>query len=382
MMAPSGMIFALALALASCAPRPPPGRKAPRLPVPPEFVAAPSAPASVPEVPVPSDDLPSPEASAGPAAAPPPPVADPQPPPEPEVVLYLETPYKLDARPPPTSQAAYKADIMDRREWNRGGTGALAAPLPGVEGHPDPRVIVNVDDVSGPLSPKGLVRTARKYHWINVVRCYRLGAYKDRHLRGWTRGEMTIGRNGRVSRARLRDTELADEDVARCLIDKLRAIDFPSAGGATTASVAIRVGPGDEPMPPPKDLIVPGDGTLSLEAMRAGVEAGRDAILECYRAAFAYAPGLWGRIILRFAVSARGATTEAFEAGSRFPDARTTQCIVRAARNFAFSRPDGGDIRFVVPIRLWREGADVARPDPPRDRDLAEPRAMPVPPEG
>lgn len=319
---------------------------------------------------------PSASAVAGEGGAPPevaeggaPPIEDPGP----EVVLYIETPYKLEERPPPTSQQAYKDDIMDRRKWNSGGMGELLDKPPGVEGHPDPRVIVNLDDVSGGLEEKTLVRVARQYHWINVVRCYRLGAYKDRHLRGWTKGKLVVATNGRVKKATFESTDLKDEDVAKCVIDKLRTIEFPPAKRETRAAVSVRVGPGDEPMPPPKDLIVPGDGVLSLDAMRAGVRAGEEAILKCYRDAFAYAPGLWGRIILRFHVTKHGKLDEAFEAGSRFPDAHVAQCVVHAARELTFPRPDGGDVRFVVPIRLWNDQTGVERPDPPRDRDVADP---------
>lgn len=308
-------------------------------------------------------------APAAPEAGGAPPAEDPGP----EVLLYIETPYKLEERPPPSSQQAYKDDIMDRRKWNSGGMGELTGEPPGVEGHPDPRVIVNLDEVSGGIEEKTLVRVARKYHWINVVRCYRLGAYKDRHLRGWTKGKLVVAANGRVKKASFESTDLKDEEVARCVIDKLRTIEFPPAKRETRAVVSVRVGPGDEPMPPPKDLIVPGDGVLSLEAMRAGVRAGEEAILKCYRDAFAYAPGLWGRIILRFHVTKYGQTDEAFEAGSRFPDAHVAQCVVHAARELKFARPDGGDIRFVVPIRLWNDQTGVERPDPPRDRDIADP---------
>lgn len=347
---------------------------------------APSAvPPPVPSTPAPSAALgaltgvvnPSASAVAGDGGAPPVPDAGGAPAvedPGPEVLLYIETPYKLEEQPPPSSQEAYKADIMDRRKWNSGGLGELLDKPPGVEGHPDPRVIVNLDDVSGGVEEKTLVRVARKYHWINVVRCYRLGAYKDRYLRGWTKGTLLVAKNGRVKKATFGSTELKNDDVARCIIDKLRTIEFPPAQRETRAKVSVRVGPGDEPMPPPKDLIVPGDGIMPLEAMRQGVRAGEEAILKCYRDAFAYAPGLWGRIILRFHVTKYGKTDEAFEAGSRFPDAHVAQCVVHAARELKFPRPDGGDVRFVVPIRLWNDGAGVERPDPPRDRDIANPQ--------
>src|SRR5690606_31021145 len=130
----------------------------------------------------------------------------------------------------------------------------------------------------------------------------------------------------------------------------------------TRAWVDIRVGPGDEPMPPPQDLIVPGDGVLSVEAMRAGVTAGLPAFETCYRAAFSYAPALWGRIVIRFHVTARGILDEAFEAGSHFPDARVRQCVLREARKPKFDKPKDGDVRFLAPVRFQNSRSII--PDP------------------
>ena len=248
---------------------------------------------------------------------------------------------------------------MDRRHWNSGGLGKLISDLPPVEGHPDPRVIVNIDEVSGPHDKKALQREARKYHWINVVRCYRLGAYKDKHLRGWTKILTTVTRGGAIHRPRLLETELKNDDVARCIVKKLHTLKLPRARRGSRVNISVRVGPGDEPMPPPEDLIIPGDGELPIEAMRAGVEAGLPEIEKCYQSAFEYAPGLWGRILLRFHLTERGVLDEAFPAGSRFPDARVQQCVLHAARRFQFSRPKGGEIRFVVPLRLFTDRADT-----------------------
>lgn len=284
-------------------------------------------------------------------------------PPGPEVTILLETPYKMDERPNQKTYEAQREDILDRRHWNTGGMGELVGEPPGPEGHPDPRVTVTVDKVHGPHSKKTLQRIARKYHWINVVRCYRLGAYEDPHLRGWTKARFDLSSGGKARGRKLLDTELKDRAVADCMVDKLADVPFGGARAGSRVWVRMKVSPGDEPMPPPEEEIVPGEGTLPLEAMTAGVEAGREAFEACYRAAFDYAPGVWGRIILRFHVTEHGKLDGAFEAGSRFPDARVQQCILHAARKLSFPKPEGGDIRFMVPIRLWTDRADTARED-------------------
>jgi hypothetical protein len=96
--------------------------------------------------------------------------------------------------------------------------------------------------------------------------------------------------------------------------------------------------------------------------MRKGVEAGLEALEACYRAAFAYAPGLWGRMILRFHLTEHGKLDEAFQVNRRFPDPRVSQCVEHAARKLSFPRPDGGEIRFVVPLRFSSDRADTAPP--------------------
>jgi hypothetical protein len=269
----------------------------------------------------------------------------------------METPYKMGERAEPKTREEYKADILDRRHWNSGGLGELRADPPGPEGHPDPRVRVNIDKVQGPHEADELVRIARKYHWINVVRCYRLGAYKDPHLRGWTHARIDVSKSGKVRGAKLLDTELGEREVADCLVERLGKLEFPAASAGSRAWVDMRVSPGDDPMPPPEELLLPGDGVLDLDEMRLGVQAGLSDFEACYRAAFDYAPGLWGRILIRFHVDDKGQLDEAFEAGSRFPDARVSQCVLRAARKLKFPRPRGGDIRFYVPLRLSSDRA-------------------------
>jgi len=292
-----------------------------------------------------------------------PPPAEPEPKPEPQARIVLETPYKMGERAEPKTREAYAVDIRDRRHWNRGGTGQLLAELPGPEGHPDPRVRVNIDKVKGRHKAKTLQRVARKYHWINVVRCYRLGAYKDPYLRGWTHARATVTKGGKVVRPRMLRTELKDKKVAKCVVKKLKKLKFPPAKRGSDVWVDIKVSPGDEPMPPPDDLIVPGDGQLAIEHIQQVVEAALPELEGCYRAAWEYAPELWGRMLLRFHVNEHGTLAGVFEWGSRFPDARMQQCVLHAARKLKFSRPKNGEIRFFVPLRFSSEQADTARAD-------------------
>ena len=276
--------------------------------------------------------------------------------PAPIATVRIEPPYKLGERPEPKTQAEYKEQIRELRHWNQGGLGELIGTQLPALGHPDPRVVINVARVKGPHDPAKVQQLLRRNHWINVVRCYRLGAFKNSELRGWTKATVALSAKGKIHDTRLIDSELDDHDVASCMVGKLALIAVPAAAKKSQAWIELRVGPGDEPMPPPEDLLVAGDGTLELEAMQKGVEAGLPAFAACYRAAFAYAPGLWGRMLIRYHVTERGKLDEAFEAsGQPFPDSRTRQCALHAARMLRFSKPEGGDIRFLVPLRFFSD---------------------------
>jgi hypothetical protein len=279
----------------------------------------------------------------------------------PHVRIRLETPYKLEQRPMPPTAALQKADVLDRRRWNDGGLGILAAEQPGPEGHPDPRVRVNIDGATGGLTAKTVQRVARQYHWINVIRCYQLGAYREPTMRGWTRGSFSIRASGKVAAPRVSETDLKDREVASCLLESMKKVQYARSPRGTQVKVSIKVSPGDDPMPPPKDAIEPGRGQLSAEQMHAGVTAGLSAFEACFRTGLEYAPELWGRIPIRFHVTEQGRLDEAFDAGGRFPDARVRQCVLREARKLRFPKPKGGDLRFVVPVRLWTDRADVPR---------------------
>jgi hypothetical protein len=83
------------------------------------------------------------------------------------------------------------------------------------------------------------------------------------------------------------------------------------------------------------------------------------ALEVCYQRALLYRPELWGRIVLRLHVTETGKVDEAFETESRFPEGPTLRCILGRARELHLPRPSGGDLRLVVPLRLWSDGAAI-----------------------
>lgn len=329
----------LAVLAASCAP--------PAPPEPPPFAGEPMRPVVSLTAPPPA-----------------PPVVEPPAPPAPPplgIHLSFEPPFRLDRRVVPSPQAAFLADLKERTLWNQGGMGTLAAELPPVPGHPAPKVILDVLRASGGLGPNQSQAVLRRGLWMKIVDCYGHSAYKDQKLRGMASFTINVASSGKVTAARTTKDGFRDVDVARCLQNQLRAFSMPKSKGKTTIALEIQVGPGDEPMPPPPSLTVAGDGTLTPDEMLAVVEAARPAIEGCHREALEYAPELWGRLGLRFHVTEKGKTDEVFETESRFPDERLSLCVLRAARKLTFPVPAGGDLRFVVPLRLWSDRSPIPK---------------------
>jgi hypothetical protein len=278
-------------------------------------------------------------------------------------LITLETPFRLDRRPTFTTKEAFLVDLRERTRWNKGSLGNLAAEPPKGAGHPMPKVIVDVKNAAGGHKAADVQRVLRKMLWIKVIECYGLGAYKDQTLHGTIDIAFKISPAGQITGARSTAATLPDVDVVACLVNRLQRVELPKARKGSKAAVQIEVHHGDEPMPPPPSLITPGDGALDVEAVRAVVTAALPDLEACYRPALAYAPELWGRLAIRFHVTEKGKLDEAFEVESQFPDERVSLCVLRAARKLKFPKAEGGEIRFVVPLRFGMEPAAPAAPD-------------------
>ncbi|WP_437814771.1 AgmX/PglI C-terminal domain-containing protein [Sorangium sp. So ce1078] len=355
------LLLAAAVALAACAapPRPPP--RAAGLP----------APAAVRPAPLPRSDAPAPAVAPAELSAPPSPAAPPAaaavPPAAPSATssgisstaageggaleapsIAIDPPYKLGQHQVPRGQA----EAAERDRWNAGGRGDPPAPPPPAEGHPLPRIIVDIDKVKGPLKAGDVERIARRHLWIHVYSCYRLRAYRDPSLHGKTTVRLTVSRAGKVTAARATSSTLSAPDVVSCLAQRAKSLSLPRARAGSTVVATLQVYPGDEPVEPPPSVLAPGPGELQPDAISAAVAEALPAWRGCYGAALAGAPALWGRLAIRFHVTDSGAVDEAFEVESRFPDERLTRCVLRRARALTFPAPEGGDLRFVVPLRF------------------------------
>jgi hypothetical protein len=345
-----------------------PGCAAASTPAPPPFSGAPPGPpGEVAEASPPPAEASPPVPAATAVAGPPSPPGDggaPSAPAPARPIITLEPGFRLDRRVIPPTRAAFLAGLAERTRWNQGGMGPLAAPVPPVPGHPAPKVILDVVRVKGALQPAEAQRALRRNFWMKTVECFSLGAYKDPSLRGTASLVIGVSAAGKVGSARVTRTSFTDDEVNHCLAERIRTVVLPKARSGSNVSIDLQLGHGDMPVPPPPSLVVPGEGELSPEAIRAVVEAALPAFEACYRPALEYAPELWGRLGVRFHVTEKGQTDEAFEVESRFPDERVSLCVLRAARKLAFPRPANGDLRFVVPLRFGVEKPPAAAPAP------------------
>ena len=62
-------------------------------------------------------------------------------------------------------------------------------------------------------------------------------------------------------------------------------------------------------------------------------------------------PGLWGRLAMRFHVTAKGDVVEASEVESHFPDRDVTECALRVYERAGLA-PSGEDRVIVYALRL------------------------------
>ncbi len=312
---------------------------------PPPIAAAPEAPPPA-VAPVPfASDRPAPIAAPAVASAP-----APASPPAPADAVAVGLPYALGegAR----ESGAGVAELAELARWNHGGRGEGAPELPAPTGHPLPRVRVDVVAVRGPHAPRAIERVARAALWAKLIECYRPGAQRDGALRGKVTVVAKATRAGKLAAPRLASVTLRDPEVVRCFVARVAGLDVPPARAASTVTLSLQIAPGDEPLPPAADLILPGSGRLDPELARAAFAAAEPALVACFAASRAEDPGLWGRIAVRVHVAADGRVDEAFEAESRFPDPRVTACVLRAARGLVLPSPIGGDLRAIVPLRF------------------------------
>jgi len=238
---------------------------------------------------------------------------------------------------------------------NRGGEGALTGKRPKAAGHPHPRVIVDVPPVGGPHRKKSVLAKARSGSWNRIIRCYQEDAYARPDLEGEVSLRATVTGGGKLTRLRVaKSTFPKDTGVANCFKKRLGGMKMPQARKSSSAKIVIKLWPGDDPLPPPPGVDVErGPGSLRHEPVAEALSTQLGGFHACYEEALAsYAPELWGRLAIRVHVDASGVVDEAFQVESSFPDEHVVRCALKHAHTLQLPAPEGGDVRWVLALRL------------------------------
>ncbi|HEU4536678.1 MAG TPA: AgmX/PglI C-terminal domain-containing protein [Polyangiaceae bacterium] len=130
--------------------------------------------------------------------------------------------------------------------WLFGVAGA-AAPSAPRGGHPEPRVVVDVLNVSGPHKRAELEAESRRSLWGKIVGCYRPAAQKKPGLKGDATLKLRVGAGGNVGAVRPEGSTFGDDELVACFQRHVAALAMPKAAADSDVTLQIHVAPGDPP---------------------------------------------------------------------------------------------------------------------------------------
>lgn len=110
-------------------------------------------------------------------------------------------------------------------------------------------------------------------------------------------------------------------------------------------------------------------GSLSSEIIRRTIRRHINEIRYCYEQALPRKPSLAGRLAVSFVILPNGTVTAAALAQDTLSDARTSSCVLDAARRWSFPQPEGGGlVKVSYPFTFAPAGAqtEAAFAAPPR----------------
>jgi hypothetical protein len=265
--------------------------------------------------------------------------------------------------------------------WNVGGTGDPDFISNRASYHPGTRVVIDVSVVGGRLpkrsskvmSQAGLQSEARSKGYWPVRICFEDALRRDPKQHGGTRVRVGIARSGRVTSARLIESEL-DELGAECLREMLRELAFKRAmpHGSVAADITVKLWPGDAPVvvyEAPSGVTVNNPGVLDQQGSRQILLDASPLLENCYRQGLAADHALWGRLQLLIELDDKGGLARVSESESRFPDPEVTRCIIDVVTGLALPVPRGGALLYNQGIRLGVP--DFAKPAEAQNPEVA-----------
>ncbi len=140
-------------------------------------------------------------------------------------------------RPPPES-----THVLVPLEWSNGTTPSFA---PKLRFATSTRCPMNNNEVLGRLEPVEIQKVVRS-NFDRMRACYEKGLAEDAKLEGKVSMRFVIDREGKVPVAGIGELTLPQCDVARCVRDVFKTLQFPKPeGGIVTVTYPIMFSPGE-----------------------------------------------------------------------------------------------------------------------------------------
>lgn len=110
--------------------------------------------------------------------------------------------------------------------------------------HPEPRVIVTVTEIHGPHERAAVQRAARET-WGGIVRCYKAHGHGKRGAVVFALEISEAGQISDIQRTGAGDSKL-NAEIGACLMRVLSKKTMPTAPSASSATIEIRLAPGNK----------------------------------------------------------------------------------------------------------------------------------------
>ena len=109
-----------------------------------------------------------------------------------------------------------------------------------------------------------------------------------------------------------------------------------------------------------KNIYVAGTlGSLDQHSIQEGINAALPAASNCFNQQFQSAPYLKGKVSLKFRITTSGSVKWVFLQRSDLGSLAAEQCILQTMKRARFSRPQGGEAEFTIPLNFG--GGDPVR---------------------
>lgn len=274
------------------------------------------------------------------------------------MMLALSWPSPVAAQDDSGSDAPVpSSEVEPSDEEARSQPPAKSTPARDAEGD-----VVGIQPSKGHLEPEQIQERIRAN--IGALRrCYEAGLRQHVGLRSRIVLRFVIGLDGAVTTTDTQVTEVTPteagataEEVARCLAEVFRRMEFPPPrGGTVSVKYPFVFTPKKRTRRPPATK--PRRRKRPPRSIRDRVRAEHDAVRQCYEEGLERQPGLRGRVAVSVVIGPDGRVTNAVPRVTRVapPEAhnvaeRLASCVADVLEGIAFAPPDDGTFRLAYSV--------------------------------